>query len=91
METKDTNQFNYAHNDTSVPERKSRTAGLNRLAVGERVTALRAEAQKSEVPVANDETLGFLITLALAKNAENVLEVGCAWGLTSLALLECLP
>ena len=91
MEDKnETQQFNYAHSDTSVPERKSRTAGLNRLDVSENVARLRTEAHSKEVPVANDETLGFLITLALAKNAQSVLEVGCAWGITSLALLESL-
>ena len=87
----ETQQFNYAHNDTSVPERVSRTAALNRLVVSDGVARLRAEARKSEVPVANDETLNFLLTLALAKNAQSVLEIGSAWGLTSLALLESLP
>ena len=89
MENK-TQQFTYAHNDTSVPERESRTAQINKLKVSEKVARLRAEAQALEVPVADDETLGFLITLALAKNAQSILEVGCAHGLTSLALLENL-
>ena len=88
--TNDTQQFNYAHNETSVPERESRTSALNQLKVSGNVSRLRSEAQAMEVPVANDETLGFLITLALTKNAGSILEVGCAWGLTSLALLETL-
>ena len=83
--------FNYAHNDTSVPERSSRTAALNTLSVSDEVAYLRAQAQRLEVPVANGETLNFLLTLALAKNAGSVLEVGCAWGITSLALLQSLP
>lgn len=81
-------QFTYAHNDTSVPERASRTAGLNKLKVSEKVAELRAAAQSREVPVASDETLNFILTLARATNAKNILEVGCAHGITSLALLE---
>ena len=91
MEIKDVQQFNYAHNDTSVPERESRTAALNRLCVSDTVARLRAEAQAKQIPVATDETLNFLLTLALATKAQRMLEVGCAWGLTSLALLETLP
>ncbi len=82
------NDFTYAHNDTSVPERTSRTAGLNKLKVSEKVARLRAEAQEREVPTASGETLNFILTMALAKNATNILEVGCAEGITSLALLE---
>lgn len=81
-------KFNYAHRDTSTPERASRTAGLNKLKVSDRVADLRKSANEREVPVADDETLGFLLTLARAKNACNILEVGCAEGVTSLALLE---
>ncbi len=84
----DTNKFTYAHNDTGVPERESRTAGLNRLRVSDLCARLRKSAHEREVPTASDETLNFLLTLALAKNARNILEVGCAEGLTSLALLD---
>lgn len=87
----DTNKFGYAHNDTSVPERASRTAGLNKLRVSDRCLRLRQCAHEREVPTASDETLNFLLTLALAKNAKNILEVGCAEGITSLALLDILP
>ncbi len=85
------NNFTYAHNDTSVPERASRTAALNKLKVSEKAAVLRAAAQEKEVPVASDETLNFILTLARAKNAKSILEVGCAVGLTSLALMEDLP
>ena len=84
----DTNKFTYAHNDTSMPERVSRTAGLNKLRVSEKVTRLRRSAHEREVPTASEETLNFLLTLALAKGAKNILEVGCAEGITSLALLD---
>ncbi|MDE6557818.1 MAG: O-methyltransferase [Clostridia bacterium] len=80
--------FTYAHNDTSTPERESRTAGLNVLRLSEKVADLRKLAHEREVPVASDETLNFLLTLALAKGAQNILEVGCAEGITSLALLN---
>ncbi len=81
-------KFNYAHNDTSAPERKSRTAGLNKLRVSAEVEQLRNSAHEREVPTASEETLNFILALALAKNAENILEVGCAEGITSLALLN---
>lgn len=80
--------FDYAHNDTSVSERESRTAGLNKLRVSREVARLRKSAHEREVPTASDETLNFLLTLALAKNAKRILEVGCAEGITSLALLN---
>lgn len=83
--------FDYAHRDTSKPERVSRTAGLNKLRIPEEIAHLRKYAHEREVPTASDETLNFLLTLALAKNAKNILEVGCAEGLTSLALLNILP
>lgn len=84
----DTNKFTYAHRDTGVPERESRTAGLNKLRVSRLCAQLRKQAHEREVPTASDETLNFLLTLALAKDAENILEVGCAEGITSLALLD---
>ena len=86
----DTNKFNYAHRDTGVPERESRTAGLNKLRVSDYCARLRKSAHEREVPTASDETLNFLLTLALLKKAENILEVGCAEGITSLALLDIL-
>ena len=82
------NTFTYAHNDTSAPERESRTAGLNVLRVSDKVADLRKLAHEREVPTASEETLNFLLTSALAKNAESILEVGCAEGITSLALLD---
>lgn len=84
----DTNKFTYAHNDTSAPERKSRTAEFNKPSVSDRIARLRKYAHEREVPTASDETLNFLLTLALAKNANSILEVGCAEGITSLALLD---
>lgn len=84
-------EFTYAHNDTSTPERKSRTGTLNTLRVSDEILALREKAFAREIPVASDETLNFLLTLALSKNAKNILEVGSATGITARALLEALP
>jgi predicted O-methyltransferase YrrM len=71
-----------------VPERPSRTAGVNKLKCSEQVNALRQKAFKEEVPVASSETLAFVITQAMAVKAQNILEVGCAVGITSLALMQ---
>lgn len=84
----DKNKFTYAHRDTSAPERESRTAGLNKLRVSEKIERLRASAYGREVPTADEETLNFLIALARLKQPQNILEVGCAEGITSLALLD---
>ncbi|MCM1546033.1 MAG: class I SAM-dependent methyltransferase [Clostridiales bacterium] len=84
----DKNKFTYAHNDTGTPERESRTAGLNKLCVSDKIARLRKSAHEREVPTASEETLNFLLTLALAKQPKNILEVGCAEGITSLALLD---
>lgn len=81
-------EFTYAHNDTSTPERLSRTADLNRLEVSGEVAAIRRRAFEKNIPVASDETLGFILALARLKGAKNILEVGCAVGATSLALLQ---
>lgn len=91
MQNDNDKQFNYAHSDTSRGERESATAGINKLVLDGDIAALRKDAQLREVPVANDETLGFLIALAQFKNAKSILEVGCACGLTSLALARALP
>lgn len=81
-------EFTYAHRDTGEPERESRTAGLNKLCVSPTVAKLRKSAHQRQVPTASDETLNFLLTSAMIKNAQNILEVGCAEGITSLALLD---
>jgi predicted O-methyltransferase YrrM len=81
-------EFNYAHNDTSVPERPSRTAAVNKLNVSDEVAALRKLAFEKQVPIASDETLAYITTLAMATKAKNILEVGSAVGITALALLQ---
>lgn len=80
--------FNYAHKDTGAGERKSRTAQFNSLRCSALVKKLRKIAFENEIPTASDETLQFLCTLARAKNAENILEIGTAVGISGIALLE---
>lgn len=57
----------------------------------ERLRALRAEAKNCRDPAAADDTLALLVGLARLRGAENILEIGTAEGLTSVALLLELP
>lgn len=80
--------FNYAHNDTSVPERISRTAGLNKLKISDLAMSVREGAFARSIPVSSDETLNFLCTASAAKGAKNILEIGTAVGVSGLCLLQ---
>lgn len=84
-------EFEYAHKDTSVGERKSRTAQFNLLRCSNLVKNLRRHAFMREVPTASDETLQLLCTLARVKNAQRILELGTAEGISGVALLESCP
>ena len=83
--------FSYPHNDTSRPERPSRTAGLNKLNVSEEVRKIRESAFARGIPVSSDETLQFICLQASAAGAANILEVGAAIGASGAALLQCCP
>lgn len=83
--------FSYPHNDTSRPERPSRTAGLNKLNVSEEVLEIRESAFARGIPVSSDETLQFICLQAAAAGAANILEVGAAIGASGAALLQCCP
>lgn len=83
--------FSYPHNDTSRPERPSRTAGLNKLNVSEEVLEIRRSAFARGIPVSSDETLQFICLQASAAGASNILEVGAAIGASGAALLQCCP
>lgn len=83
--------FSYPHNDTSRPERPSRTAGLNKLNVSEEVLEIRRSAFARGIPVSSDETLQFICLQAAAAGAANILEVGAAIGASGAALLQCCP
>lgn len=84
-------EFNYAHNDTGGGERTSRTAQFNKLCCSDLVARLRQNAFGREIPTASDETLQFLCTLARAKNAKHILEIGTAVGISGIALLDACP
>lgn len=83
--------FSYPHNDTSRPERPSRTAGLNKLNVSEEVLEIRRSAFARGIPVSSDETLQFICLQAAAAGAANILEVGAAIGASGAAMLQCCP
>lgn len=51
-----------------------------------RLSALREEAKRGRDPTCADETLAYLLTL-VERGAEQILEIGAAEGLTSIALL----
>ena len=66
------------------------TASLVKLNIDERIAARRADALSRGIPVADDETLNFLLlTLRMAKPLR-ILEIGTAVGLSAVSMLyEC--
>ncbi len=52
-----------------------------------RLAALREKAKAGRDPTCADETLAKILSVASAIGAENILEIGAAEGLTSIALL----
>ena len=66
------------------------TASLVKLNIDERITAKRADALARGIPVADDETLNFLLLMLRATKPLKILEIGTAVGLSSVSmLLEC--
>lgn len=80
--------YDYAHNDTSSPERPSRTANVNKIKVSPLVQEIRERAFARSVPVSSDETLQFVCLQAAATGAKNILEIGSATGASGIALLQ---
>ena len=66
------------------------TASLVKLNIDERISTRRADALSRGIPVADDETLNFLLlTLRMVKPAR-ILEIGTAVGLSAVSMLyEC--
>lgn len=63
------------------------TVSLVKLHIDERIAKKRADALARGIPVADEETLNFLlVTLAMAKPLR-ILEIGTAVGLSSVAML----
>lgn len=81
-------RFSYAHNDTSVPERKSVTAQFNRPHICAEIQALREDAFSRGIPTADDETLCFLQTFLSAFKPRAILELGSAVGISAAVMLE---
>ena len=64
------------------------TASLVQLNIDETLSKKRADALSRGIPVADDETLQFLlVTLRMAKPLK-ILEVGTAVGLSGVAMLQ---
>ncbi|MDE7329902.1 MAG: O-methyltransferase [Clostridia bacterium] len=83
--------FTYAHKNTADGERKTRTAQFNKPKISEEVGKIRADAFGKEIPVSDDETLCFLITLINAVKPENILELGTAVGVSGAVMLKNCP
>ena len=83
--------FSYPHNDTSLPERPSRTGNINKLVADPLVKDIRAGAFVRRIPVSSDETLQFVCVQARACGAENILEIGAAVGASGIAILKTCP
>ena len=67
------------------------TASLVKFNIDEKLATRRAEALARGIPVADDETLQFLLlTLAMTK-PQRILEIGTAVGLSGVAALLACP
>ena len=67
------------------------TASLVKLNIDKSVAALRADALSRGIPVADDETLNFLLLTLNAFQPKRILEIGTAVGLSAAAMLMALP
>ena len=67
------------------------TASLVQLNIDERIKAKRVEALERGIPVADDETLNFLLLTLAAFQPKRILEIGTAVGLSSVAMLYACP
>ena len=67
------------------------TASLVKLHIDERIQACREDALKRGIPVADDETLNFLLVLLQSIQPKRILEIGTAVGLSGAAMLSVCP
>ena len=67
------------------------TASLVQLNIDERIKEKRAVALQRGIPVADDETLNFLLLTLAAVKPQRILEIGTAVGLSSVAMLYACP
>ena len=67
------------------------TASLVKLNIDERIHARRKDALARGIPVADDETLNFLLLTLAAIKPKRILEIGTAVGLSASAMLLASP
>lgn len=67
------------------------TADLVQLNVDERLAEKRKQALADGIPVADDETLQFLLLTLQMNSPKKILEIGSAIGLSGVAMLQQLP
>ncbi len=67
------------------------TSSLVKLNIDPQISALRKEALERGIPVADDETLQFLLVVLGAVKPVKILEIGTAVGLSAAAMLYALP
>ena len=67
------------------------TASLVKLHIDEKIQSRREDALKRGIPVADDETLNFLLVLLQAIQPKRILEIGTAVGLSGTAMLSVCP
>lgn len=83
--------YEYAHNDTSSPERESRTYALNKFKFSPLVNGIREGAFERGIPVSSSETLAFLSICVKMAKPKNILEIGTAVGVSGICMLESCP
>lgn len=81
-------EINYAHNDTSAGEKNSGTKCFVKLKIEKNLQKVRESAFQRRIPVADDETLNFLICTINAVKPKNILELGTAIGVSGVAMLK---
>lgn len=67
------------------------TASLVKLNVDKEIAARRKDALERGIPVADDETLNFLLLTLEMTKPQRILEIGTAVGLSSVAMLLTCP
>ena len=67
------------------------TASLVQLHIDERLQEKRKDALLRGIPVADDETLQFLLVTLAIKQPARILEIGSAVGLSGVAMLQACP
>ena len=67
------------------------TASLVKLNIDERIIERRNAALSRGIPVADDETLQFLLLTLKMSKPQRILEIGTAVGLSAVAMLSVCP